>query len=78
MYLLSSLILEESKKVIRPLIISDNKFNVMTPAYGKQLTLEIWQTNVGAYKIDSLFLETFRMIIAGFQVIDKLNRAQFF
>ena len=35
-------------------------------------------TDVGAQKIDGSTLETFGMVLASFQVEDKLGRAQFF
>ena len=50
----------------------------MTPAYAKKLGLRTRRTDVGAQKIDGSSLDTFGMVIAGFQVIDKLGRARFF
>ena len=50
----------------------------MTPAYAKQLGLQVWKTAVGAQKIDGSSLRTFVMVIAGFQVEDKLGKARFF
>ena len=50
----------------------------MTPAYAKQLGLRIRKTNVGAQKINGSLLATYGMVIAAFQVKDKLGRAQFF
>ena len=50
----------------------------MTPAYAKKLGLRVRKTNVGAQKIDGSVLETYGMVIAGFQVQDKLGRARFF
>ena len=49
----------------------------MTLAYTKQLGLQVRKTDVGAQKIDGLLLRTFGMVIAGFQVEDKLGRAWF-
>ena len=63
---------------IQALIDSSSKVNAMTPAYAKQLGLWTQKTNVGAYKIDGPSLRTFGMVIAGFQVEDKLGRARFF
>ena len=60
------------------LIDSGSKVNAITPAYAKQLSLQVSITDVGAQKIDGLLLRTFGMVIAGFQVKDKLDRAQFF
>ena len=50
----------------------------MTPAYAKQLGLQVRKTDVGPQKFNGLSLRTFEMVIAGFQVKDKLGRAQFF
>ena len=50
----------------------------MTLAYIAKLGLKICSTNIGAQKIDGSLFKTFRMIIAGFQVEDKLDRTWFF
>ena len=50
----------------------------MTLAYAKKLGFRTWKTDVGAQKIDYLLLKTYRMVIAAFQVEDKLSRAWFF
>ena len=49
----------------------------MTPAYAKQLGLQVQKTDVGAQKMDGLLLQTFGMFITGFQIEDKLSRARF-
>ena len=60
------------------LIDSASKVNAMTPAYAKQLGLQVRKTDVGAQKIDGLSLRTFEMVITCFWVEDKLGRAWFF
>ena len=60
------------------LINLSSKVNTMTPAYAKQLSLQVQKTDVGAQKINGSSLRTFGMVIAGFQVEDKLGRARFF
>ena len=50
----------------------------MSPAYAKKLSLKTWKTNIGAQKIDGSALETFKMVIADFQVKDKGGRPRFF
>ena len=60
------------------LIDLDSEVNAMTPAYAKQLGLQIQRTDVGAQKIDGSLLRIFGMVIAGFQVEDKLGRVRFF
>ena len=68
----------KDKEVIRTLIDSDSKDNAMTLAYASKLGFWVQKTYVGAQKIDSSSLWTFRMVIASFQVEDKLGRARFF
>ena len=68
----------KDKETIRALIDSGSEVNAMTPAYAKKLGLRTRRTDVGAQKIDGSSLDTFGMVIAGFQVIDKLGRARFF
>ena len=50
----------------------------MTLAYAKKLGLQTQKTNVGAQKIDGSLLGTYGMVIAAFQVKDKLGRVRFF
>ena len=63
---------------IQALIDSGSKVNTMTPAYAKKPSLQVRKTNVRAQKIDGSLLRTFGMVIAGFQVEDKLGRARSF
>ena len=50
----------------------------MTPGYASKLGLKVRPTNVGAQKIDGSTLETFGMVLASFQVEDKLGRTRYF
>ena len=50
----------------------------MTPAYAAKLGFQVRKTNIEAQKIDGSTLETFGMVLADFQVEDKLGRARFF
>ena len=50
----------------------------MTLVYAKKLDLWAQKTDVGAQKIDRSSLNMFGMVIAGFQILDKQGRAQFF
>ena len=50
----------------------------MTPAYAKQLGLQVQKTDIEVQKIDGLSLRTFKIVIAGFQMEDKLSKARFF
>ena len=55
-----------------------SEVNAMTPAYAAKLGLKVRKTNIGAQKIDSFTFETFGMVLADFQVENKLKRARFF
>ena len=66
------------KKEVQTLIDSGSEANAMTPAYASKLGLRVHRINIGAQKIDSSTLETFGMVLASFQVEDKLGRARFF
>ena len=46
--------------------------------YARKLGLKIQKTNIGAQKIDGSALETFGIVIADFQVENKINRPKFF
>ena len=50
----------------------------MTPAYAKKLGLWTRKTYVGAQKIDGSLLATYGMVIASFQMTNKLGKARFF
>ena len=63
---------------IRALVDSSSEINTMTPAYAAKLGLKVRKTDIKAQKIDGSNLETFGMVLADFQVEDKLGRARFF
>ena len=50
----------------------------MASAYVKKLGLQVRKTDFGAQKIDGSTLETYGIVIAGFQVQDKFEKARFF
>ena len=50
----------------------------MTLAHAAKLGFKARHTSVGAQKINGSTLETFGMVLASFQVEDKLGRARFF
>ena len=50
----------------------------MNLAYASRLGLQVYRTNIGAQKIDGSTLKTFGMVLASFQVEDKVGRIQFF
>ena len=55
-----------------------SEVNAISPAFTQKLGLYIRKTNVKAQKIDSSTFETFRMMIAEFQLEDKGGRPRFF
>ena len=69
---------KDNKRVtIWALINSGSKINAITPAYAKQLGFWTQRTDVKAQKTDNSLLATYGMVIAAFQVKDKLGRARF-
>ena len=69
---------KDKRATIWVLINSSSKINALTPAYPKQLGLRVWKIDVRAQKIDGSLVKTFGMVIAGFQIEDKLGRERFF
>ena len=69
---------KNKRATIWALIDSGSKINSMTPVYAKKLGLRTRKTDVGAQKINSSLLKTYGMIIAAFQMKNKLGRARFF
>ena len=63
---------------IRALIDSGSEINAMTRAYASKLGLQVYHSNVGAQKIDGSTLQMFGIVLANFQVEDKLGRTRFF
>lgn len=55
-----------------------SKINVITSGYASKLGLKICHTNIKVQKIDGLIFKTFEMILASFQVENKLKKACFF
>ena len=69
---------KDKQATIQALINSGSEVNAMTPAYAKQLGTQTRKTDVGAQKINRSSLDTFEMVVTGFQVEDKLGRTRFF
>ena len=63
---------------VKSLVDLGSEFNTMTLAYSAKLGLQVRKTNIGAQKIDGSTLDTFEIVLADFQVEDKLRRARFF
>ena len=52
--------------------------NAMHPAFAKKLDFFIRPTDVGAQKIDSTMLNTYKMVVIAFLVMDNGNQMKFF
>ena len=63
----------QEKKNVWTLINFDSKVNIITPAYAAVLGLKICSTCLWAQKIGGFLLKIFGMIIASFQVKEKLG-----
>lgn len=63
---------------MQALIDSGSKVNAMSLIYAKKLEFQIWKTDIGIQKINGSTLSIFEIVIADFQVQDKLERAKFF
>ena len=69
---------KKDKTPVQVLIDSGSKVNAMHPSFAKQLGFPIRPTDVGAQKIDGSMLNTHRMVVTAFSVVDKANRVRFF
>ena len=65
-------------KDVLALLDFGSKVNAMIPAYAAYLGLKVRVTDVGLQKIDGTSLATYGMVIAAFQVVDKLSCSWFF
>ena len=50
----------------------------MSQAFAPQLGLKIYKTNIGVKKIDGTTLETYKIVISTFSILDKDSRERFF
>ena len=66
------------KDQTKAILNSESKVNAINPAFASQLGFKIWKTNVGAQKIYGTTLETYRIIIFTFSMLDKDSRGKFF
>ena len=69
---------KKSEVQVQALIDSGSEINAMTPGYVSKLGLKVRPTDVGAQKNDGSTIETFGMVLASFQVEDKLGRTCYF
>ena len=69
---------KDKSKDVLALLDPKSEVNAMTPVYAAHLGLKVRVTNVGAQKIDGSSLATYDIVIAAFQIVDKLSRSRFF
>ena len=60
------------------MIDSKSEVNTIYLAFIKELGLSIRSTEVRAHKIDNTILDTYKIVVAAFLVMDKTNRVRFF
>ena len=63
---------------MQALIDSGSEVNAIYPSFIKQLGFHIRSIDVGAQKIDGTMLDTHKMVVAAFSVVDKVNQVRFF
>ena len=69
---------KDKGKDVLALLNSGSEVNAMTSTYAAHLSLKVKVTDVGAQKIDGSSLATYDIVIAAFQVVDKLGCSWFF
>ena len=69
---------KDKDKNVLALLNSGSEVNAMTPAYVAHLGLKVRVTNVSAQKIDGSLLAIYGMVIAAFQIVNKLGCSWFF
>ena len=69
---------KDKGKDVLTLLDSRSEINAITLVYATHLGLKVRVTNVGVQKINKSSPATYSMVIAAFQVIDKLDRFRFF
>ena len=69
---------KDKGKDVLALLDSGSEVNIMTPAYAAYLDFKVRVTNVGMQKIDGFLLATYGIVIAAFQVVNKLGSFWFF
>ena len=67
-----------NKAQVQALLNSGNEINVIYPTFTKQLGLPIRLIDIRVQKIDGITLNTYRIVVAAFSVVDKTNRVRFF
>ena len=69
---------KKDKAPMQALINSGSEVNTMHLSFAQQVGFPIRPTDVRAQKINSTMLDTHRMVVAAFSVVDKANQVRFF
>ena len=69
---------QKNLRETRMLINSGSKVNAMTLVYAAKLGLKVRKINIKPQKIDGSILDTFGIVLADFQVEDKLDKTRYF
>ena len=69
---------QEDQEQVRALLNSGSEVNAISPTYIEKLGLKTRKTNVKAQSIDDSTFKTFGIVIADFQMKDKVGRPKFF
>lgn len=69
---------QKDQDKVLALISSRSEVNAMTPTYISKLGLKVCLTNFKAEKVDGSIFKIFDMVLASFQVEDKLRKSRFF
>ena len=65
-------------KDVLALLNFGSEVNAISPIYAAHLGFKVRVTNVGVQKIEGFSLTTYGIVIAAFEVVDKLGRSWFF
>ena len=71
-------LIQFKKNKVQALIDFGNKVNIMTPKYVSKLDLKICLSNVKVQKIDGFIVNIFKIVLASFQIENKLRKSSFF
>lgn len=66
---------KDKESNIQVLIYFGRKVNTMTSAYAAKLVLKVCFINVRVQKIDNLIFKTIEIVLASFQIQNKLEKA---
>lgn len=69
---------KKDKTEVPSLLDSGNEVNSIILAYAANLTLKVWPINIKTQKINGSTFKMFEIVLANFQVQDKLDKAQLF